>query len=76
MVLAFGKQREEDRQLKEELLALAKSGAPKPKRGTRLGDALHRFTTCPDHGASPFRILRPHRRNTPGLPPKSRALQK
>lgn len=76
MVLAFGKQHEEDRQLKRELLALAKSGAPRPKRGTRLGDALHRFTTRPDQGLSAFKILTPHRRRTPILPPKRAALQK
>lgn len=35
--------------IKEILLALAKAGAPKPKRGTVLGDALARFTT-PDCG--------------------------
>jgi hypothetical protein len=46
---------EEDRQLKRELLALAKSGAPRPKRGTRLGNALRRFTTPP----SPDRPKRP-----------------
>jgi hypothetical protein len=40
-------QGEEDRQLKKELLALAKSGAPRPRRGTRLGNALRRFTTPP-----------------------------
>jgi hypothetical protein len=38
---------EEDAQLQKELLALAKSGAPRPKKGTRLGDALIRFTTPP-----------------------------
>ncbi len=34
-----------DAELKEVLLILAKSGAPKPKEGTALGDALARFTT-------------------------------
>lgn len=38
-------QADEDMRLKEELLALCESGAPKPKKGTRLGDALIRFTT-------------------------------
>ena len=38
-------QEDEDMMLKEELLALCESGAPKPKKGTRLGDALIRFTT-------------------------------
>jgi hypothetical protein len=36
-----------DAELKDILLALAKSGAPKPKKGTTLGDALARFTTPP-----------------------------
>ena len=40
-------QKEEDELLKEELLALAESGAPKPKKGTRLGDAFEKFTTEP-----------------------------
>jgi len=40
-------QEEEDELLKEELLALAESGADKPEKGTRLGDALIRFTTEP-----------------------------
>jgi hypothetical protein len=40
---------EEARQLKAELLALAKVGAPKPKVGTRLGDALIAFTTPPKY---------------------------
>jgi hypothetical protein len=40
-------QSEEDWQIKKELLALAKSGAPRPQRGTRLGNALRRFTTPP-----------------------------
>ena len=34
-------------ELKDVLLTLAKSGAPKPKKGTTLGDALSRFTTPP-----------------------------
>jgi hypothetical protein len=33
-------------ELKDILLTLAKSGAPKPKEGTALGDALVRFTTA------------------------------
>jgi hypothetical protein len=36
-----------DAELKDILLTLAKSGAPKPKKGTTLGDALARFTTPP-----------------------------
>ncbi len=36
-----------DSELKEILLTLAKSGAPKPKKGTTLGDAMARFTTPP-----------------------------
>lgn len=40
-----------DAEIKEILLALAKAGAPKPKRGTVLGDALARFTT-PDCGGA------------------------
>jgi hypothetical protein len=39
-----------DAELKDILLALAKSGAPKPKKGTTLGDALARFTTPPGSG--------------------------
>jgi hypothetical protein len=35
-----------DTELKEIVLTLAKSGAPKPKDGTVLGDALARFTTA------------------------------
>jgi hypothetical protein len=35
----------DDSKLKKELLALAKSGAPRPKPNTRLGKALARFTT-------------------------------
>jgi hypothetical protein len=35
-----------DAELKDILLTLAKSGAPKPKKGTALGDALVRFTTA------------------------------
>jgi hypothetical protein len=34
-----------DAELKDILLTFAKSGAPKPKDGTVLGDALVRFTT-------------------------------
>ena len=34
-----------DEQLKTELRALAKSGAPRPKANTELGKALKRFTT-------------------------------
>lgn len=34
-----------DAELKDILLMMAKSGAPKPKEGTTLGDALARFTT-------------------------------
>lgn len=34
-----------DDQLKAELLALAESGAPRPKANTELGRALQRFTT-------------------------------
>jgi hypothetical protein len=37
-----------DAELKDILLTLAKSGAPKPKEGTALGDALVRFTTAAD----------------------------
>lgn len=36
-----------DAELKDILLTMAKSGAPKPKEGTVLGDALARFTTSP-----------------------------
>ena len=36
---------DEDELLKQELLQLAESGAPKPEPGTKLGDALVRFTT-------------------------------
>ena len=35
-----------DAELKDILLTLAKSGAPKPKEGTTLGDALVRFTSA------------------------------
>jgi len=35
-------QNEEDEQLVDEVIALAKSGAPWPEKGTRLGDALIR----------------------------------
>lgn len=34
-----------DAELKDILLTFAKCGAPKPKEGTTLGDALIRFTT-------------------------------
>lgn len=36
-----------DAELKDILLTLAKSGAPTPKKGTTLGDAMARFTTTP-----------------------------
>lgn len=36
-----------DEQLKKELLALAKSGAPRPKANTELGRALKRFAAKP-----------------------------
>ena len=38
-------QRKTDEELKAELLALAKSGAARPKANTELGKALERFTT-------------------------------
>jgi hypothetical protein len=43
---------EEDEQLVDELLAIAKSGRPLPKKGTRLGDALIRFQEEEDAVAS------------------------
>lgn len=37
-----------DAELKDILLTMAQSGAPKPEEGTVLGDALIRFTTPSD----------------------------